>query len=183
MKKAYARVAAASILLVAGGGALAAQWSYNSKTDSFDNVEIKTATLAGVGHSFPRLQVVWRSDGANFAVFAGLRFKCFPQCSVRIKFDDAQPEVFEASTRAIVGHALFISDFAKFQRRVNESRVVVLRTPTYDLDGDLTFRIDAPINHDMWAIAKERRAAAAQCEAGSVTEDYSVCMARRESHP
>lgn len=175
---------ASAIMIAAithGGNAFSADWRYHVTTDTFDNVEIRTATLPGDGNSSAMLRIVMRSDGANLAGLTGARFDCFPQCDVRIKFDDATPEVFTASSTRMVSYTISINDFHGVMRKASHAKTMIVRAQTHDGKQDLRFIFHGPIEPEAWDRAKTDQAASATCQANAVKEDYSACMARQAS--
>lgn len=180
-----ALIHAASAITIAalthGGYAFSADWRYHVTTDTFDNVEIRTATLTGDGNSSSLLRIVMRSDGANLAVLTGARFDCFPQCDVRIKFDDAPPEVFTASSTRMASYAISISDFHGLMRKASQAKTMIVRAQTPNGQQDLRFTFLGPIDPEAWDRAKTDQAASATCQANAVKEDFSACIERQST--
>lgn len=172
------RLATSLIAASLSSGAVAAEWTYRVRTDSFENVEQRTAVLiADSGGA--TLEILHTSIGSKLAFVSSRNtLNCFPTCTMRIKFDDASPVDFVASTSKPLSVAARLSDYERFERMLGEATRVVVRAPHMRAASDISFTVGSRFDPSKWEAARVRQAKEARCQANAVNEDYSICMKR-----
>lgn len=158
--------------------AFGAEWTYRTKHDSFFNKEERTAVLRSSSGLASHLMIYNDSTGAEFVMLAANKIKCFPTCTVYVKFDDRAPEIFPAQTDRIVAASAIIGNYGSFIEKLNAAKKVTFRISRFDALGDIEFDVDTPFDPEQFNDARELIAIEKRCQDNAVNENFSDCMAR-----